>query len=499
MERQFVGVCMPPIWSCKCAQGIRQATQASSFCFETDRFENNYLPGRHPHYVPVARPSSDSCSDSTEPIRGSGICDKLRKVQFRPMPCDRVSRVRDKLTNPNYPAPKGQNQKCQEEMSKPDTQSNPSVRKLSKFLVLLTSSIQAIFAAPLHYRNLQFAKNQALRETQSYEAVVHLNYQAIREIHWWRDHLIAWNGRAILRQPIQLTIETDASTKDWGAHCQGVRTGRGWSPEEKELHINCLEHLDGSLAIKNICKRSGTDTYSSPYGQCFSSDLHQQVRGNPLFCTEQPISRVVDIVFNQSCQANCLAYPRYNQYSGRSEVTSFSGLQRLETKSTNLSSLQQYLGPLRDTPVCQPSDQATSQICELETRSRSSEHRSIYPRLEPMEGVCFPPIFIDRTLPQASSGSTGCGTSTGRSSFAATALVPSTPGIVCRQSSSISSGNTPPDEGPGDTPIRPSPISWVVSIRRSFEAAQISPEVRKILLSAWCPNATRSYESAWSK
>ena len=86
--------------------------------------------------------------------------------------------------------------------------------------------------------------------------------------------------------------------------------------------------------------------------------INMQVRGNPLFCTEQPSSRVVDMVFNQPCQANCPAYPRYNQYSGRSGFTSFSGLQRLETKSTNLCSTQQYLGPLRDRPVCQPIDQA---------------------------------------------------------------------------------------------------------------------------------------------
>lgn len=138
LERQLVGVYMPPIWSCKCAQGIHQATQASSFCFKTNGFENNYLPGRHPHYVPVARPNSDSCSDSTEPIRGSVICGELRKVQFRHMPCDRVSRVRDKLTNPNYSAPKGQikigniRKKCQNLIDNP----NPSVRESSKFPVL---------------------------------------------------------------------------------------------------------------------------------------------------------------------------------------------------------------------------------------------------------------------------------------------------------------------------------------------------------------------------
>ena len=77
--------------------------------------------------------------------------------------------------------------KCQDLLDNPNT----SVRELSKFLGLLTSSIQAIFPAPLHYRNLQFVKNQALRQSWSYETIVHLSQQAVQEIQWWRDHLIA--------------------------------------------------------------------------------------------------------------------------------------------------------------------------------------------------------------------------------------------------------------------------------------------------------------------
>ncbi len=114
-----------------------------------------------------------------------------------------------------------------------------------------------------------------MRQFQSYETIVHLSQQAVQEIQWWRDHLIAWNGRAILRQPIQLTIETDASTKGWGAHCQGISTGRRWSPEEAELHINCLEVLAGSFALKTFAKGMGEGTHSSTFGQYFSSELHQ--------------------------------------------------------------------------------------------------------------------------------------------------------------------------------------------------------------------------------
>jgi len=131
---------------------------------------------------------------------------------------------------------------------------NITVRELSKFLGLLSSSIQAVFPAPLHYRYLQQAKNAALKAHQSYEAPICLDNQALLEVTWWRDNLVAWNGRAMIQEPIDLVIETDASLQGWGAHCQGVSTGGRWSPSEATSHINYLELLAGSLAIKSFTK-----------------------------------------------------------------------------------------------------------------------------------------------------------------------------------------------------------------------------------------------------
>jgi hypothetical protein len=140
--------------------------------------------------------------------------------------------------------------KCQKLLD----QTTISVGELSKFLGLLTSSIQAIFPAPIHYRHLQRLKNTTLASLQTYEAKVALDQPAREEILWWRDHLHAWNGRALFQDPVELIIETDASRKGWGAYCEGVRTGGPWSFEEKRLHINCLEILAGSLAIKTFTK-----------------------------------------------------------------------------------------------------------------------------------------------------------------------------------------------------------------------------------------------------
>ena len=268
-----------------------------------------------------------------------------------------------------------------------------SVRELSKFLGLLTSSIQAIFPAPLHYRNLQFAKNQALQKFHSYETVVHLNQQAVQEIQWWRDHLHAWNGRAILRQPVQLTIETDASTKGWGAHCQGVKQRGAVVSSGGVTHkqSRAPSWVSGS---EDICKRCGKGAHPSPDGQCLCGKLHQQTRGDPLTCVEQSGSRLMDLVPEQPSHPHCTTHPRRNQYSSRLGVQGLSGLERLETQPINVCSHQQTVGSLWDRPVCQPPGQTTSQIYELETGPRGPGNRCIYRRVEQVERICLPPFSI---------------------------------------------------------------------------------------------------------
>ena len=88
----------------------------------------------------------------------------------------------------------------------------------------------------------------------SYEALVIWSPAALEELEWWRDHLAAWNGKVLLRDPPTLIIEIDASTMGWGAFCGKVQTQGLWSQTERLLHINCLEPPAGGFALKSFLK-----------------------------------------------------------------------------------------------------------------------------------------------------------------------------------------------------------------------------------------------------
>ena len=118
-----------------------------------------------------------------------------------------ISLPRDKV--------KGIRKECQKVLENPDIM----IRELARLLGKLRASIQTVFPAPLYYHHIQAVKKRSLALHGGYESQVYWTAEALEELKWWRDHLSAWDRKAILQSPPQLTIKTDASTMGWGACC----------------------------------------------------------------------------------------------------------------------------------------------------------------------------------------------------------------------------------------------------------------------------------------
>ena len=158
---------------------------------------------------------------------------------------------------------------------------------LSRFLGKLNHATQAIPPAPLFYRSLQGCLKEALnRGSQEYQTTISLDEEAREELSWWEEHLRTWNGRSLLSPPPSLTIETDASTIGWGAFCRGERTGGAWSQVEREMHINCLELLGVTLAVKGFAKDQSNLTILVRMDNTNGHLTHKQTGGHSLPPTE---------------------------------------------------------------------------------------------------------------------------------------------------------------------------------------------------------------------
>ena len=131
----------------------------------------------------------------------------------------------------------------------------PPVCKVSCLLGKLNSVSQAIPRGPLFCRMLQRDVSTALETSnQLYEAPCPLSRAVIEEQTWWQEQLSRWNGKSLALRNLDLQIESDASLTGWGASCKGVPTGGPWSREERGYHINCLELIAATLAVKTYLK-----------------------------------------------------------------------------------------------------------------------------------------------------------------------------------------------------------------------------------------------------
>ena len=129
------------------------------------------------------------------------------------------------------------------------------ISALSRLFSKMSAANQVIPPAPLFYRYIQMDLSEALRKRYpNYDTCLHLLEDSKEELTWWDMQMVRWNGKTVLTKEPELTIESDASTQGWGATCQGSDMGGPWSAQEKTRHINCLELLATTLALKTFVK-----------------------------------------------------------------------------------------------------------------------------------------------------------------------------------------------------------------------------------------------------
>ena len=130
-----------------------------------------------------------------------------------------------------------------------------TARQLAQIIGKLHAASQAFLPAPLFYRSLQGDLQRALNSSnQNYNTLLSLSQSAQEELAWWQEKLTCWNGKALLHRPETVTIKSDASLQGWGSVYNDSRTGGPWSHSEQEMHINCLELLAATLAVKTFMK-----------------------------------------------------------------------------------------------------------------------------------------------------------------------------------------------------------------------------------------------------
>ena len=150
-----------------------------------------------------------------------------------------------------------------------------------------------------------------------------------------------------------------------GAYCEEVSTGGPWCLEERRLHINCLELLAGSFAIKTFCK-----------------------------------TKVVAHVKLLRDSISAVTY--INKMGGGIQGSDRS--HRLEIESSPVPVTGAEVEALGSRYVCISTHMTITTVRELETRPFGHSNRFVFNDWEKIKGYAFPPFAqIGRCLRQVLS------------------------------------------------------------------------------------------------
>ena len=343
---------------------------------------------------------------------------------------------------------------CQSALNHPQV----TVRELAKLLGHLTSTIQAVFPGPLHFRHLQGDKNKALAHLGSYDSRVQLSLQALEELIWWRDNLDAWNGKSLISGSPDLRIS--------GSHNRNRRIPQGLGGL---LHVGCYGRSvvprrisathqlsrapSRSLCNKDLCKIQSSNESSPTDGQRFCGPLHQQNGGNKIISPSSSSHRSMGMVLTTQNSSRGPVSPRCLKYKGRQGVQGHVRSSRLEIRPVSIYKVKSVVGAPRGGPVRISSVHPASSLLQLETRPSGRSCGCFLPRLELGKGVRIPPFCTHRQVPQKDSRSAGFLFSSSSTCVASSALVPLTPRDVCCSSSSPSSVSGLGNSYGGSTPL----------------------------------------------
>ncbi|XP_057294612.1 uncharacterized protein LOC130623139 [Hydractinia symbiolongicarpus] len=282
-------------------------------------------------------------------------------------------------------------EKCKGVLTKPSM----TVWELSSLVGKLSSTSPAVIPANLQIRHMQKCLTKALQLNKSYQAVVHLDPQALWEIHWWLDNLALAQGRSLLKSLQRVIIQTDASKQGWGAVCQGRNIGGAMVSARIQPSHQHLRIKSGLSSYANVLQNDAPRTYSLPNRQYDSASLYNENGGHQGPSLDSVIKRPVDFSIIQGDHNYSRTSTRDTECEGRLDVQKLCGLERMASRSSNIQDSMQKVGHTRRRPICITTFSSGTELHVLETRPRLLSGGCTATTVGEPLPVCISSVFLN--------------------------------------------------------------------------------------------------------
>ena len=185
---------------------------------------------------------------------------------------------------------------------------------------------------------------------------------------------------------------TDASTKGWGATCNGISTEGMWSTQEMKYQINILELLAVKLAIQTVTKYRDVKAIHLQVENIVVSTYLMQMGDTQNL---KMVELAKEISLEVGDHNYCRIPPKRIEFNSSLVISKHCGLLTVDAESSKISESLPDKGLSRDRFVCILSVTSDTNLCCMETRSSQSCNRCISIELVTKSPVCFSNIFHD--------------------------------------------------------------------------------------------------------
>lgn len=121
-----------------------------------------------------------------------------------------------------------------------------TARHLARITGQCVSMVAAVVPGKLFLRNAY----RLLAQRTTWQDILHLDQGTVSDLQWWLTAVDGWNCHQIRVQPVDIQIETDASSVAWGAVCGQHQAAGHWNARVSEESSNYRELLAILLAIQ---------------------------------------------------------------------------------------------------------------------------------------------------------------------------------------------------------------------------------------------------------
>lgn len=487
LEGYPVGVCMPPIWNSKCPQGLYQDSETGNRPVKKARNSSDHLFRRFFTDGLHRRNSNIPCFFfiDSHPSRDVRVCGQLPKIPAKSYTVNRVSGFPYKFSYTKHQPSLGKSRHHDKGASSTpretkcfDPGSVPSTPSLS----LHPSSQKAQSNSSWGLRVPSMLDRGSPRRTKMVE-----------------------------RPPFCLEREsnfTNPSSLDNRNRC--FHNGMGsmlWKPPDQRALVSVRKTTTHKLfrtssrrfCPKVISKKQVQHPCKVNDGQYNSNKLYKQNGRANITGLVKPSLRPLAVVSRTVYYSRSSPLAGATKHCGRFRILSSSRFQRLATGTIHLSGYQQQMGPLHNRSFCKQTDNATTQVCELEARSRGRGSGCLYSGLEPAQGIRIPSICPDRAVSKASSATVSLSVDNCDSSVGNPTMVPIVLRNDNRQSHIAPIVPRATETRERVTPSCSPSTSRMASLRSRYQGTTVSLPAQRLLLAAWRTRTEKTYSSALRK